>query len=376
MMRLVLLLSIISAASCASECPKGWTFSPDSTQCYTISESYYNFDEALKFCDGIGGILAFAEGYKENTFFKNFTSSLMVQPWMGVRRNATNGKFQSVTGKYFYNNWLKGEPSANGDCATYRGIEPNGMKVTPCYNMQPALCKQMPALCPNQTEYGGSLVRHGTIKSPGYPVQYYNNLNCVYTIHSPAGTYITIQFDPYLVENYYDYISVYDGNSTSSKYLGTTDIEGWYIRNDFESSDNALTFKFHTDSTITKQGWLATWNAKPNMPPIRVNGSSGELSSPNYPNNYDPYTEQAYYITGVDGFSVNVTFDDFITEQRYDYVEIYNSSTISTPYLVTNLTGPSIAPYTYISPGKYVTLRFITDSIVQKKGWHLIWSIV
>uniref|UniRef100_A0A8R1DGK1 CUB domain-containing protein n=1 Tax=Caenorhabditis japonica TaxID=281687 RepID=A0A8R1DGK1_CAEJA len=168
------------------------------------------------------------------------------------------------------------------------------------------------------------------------PVQYYNNLNCWYTITSPVNTYITILFSPYLVEADFDYIDLYDGPNSSYPYLGTTD--DWIqYRYDFESSSNSLSFKFHTDSIITDKGWLATWSAKSNTPPISQNGQNGSFTSPNYPNNYDPYTEQLYYITAPVGFHVNVTIDDFVTESTFDVLEVYNSSYVSTSSLIARL---------------------------------------
>lgn len=109
----------------------------------------------------------------------------------------------------------------NGDCATFKGAGASGLKATQCYSIQPALCRQMPALCPSQTSYGGQYTGSGTITSPGYPNQYYNNLDCVYTILSPNNTYITMQFSPYMVEEYFDWIDLFDGPNTTYPFLGT-----------------------------------------------------------------------------------------------------------------------------------------------------------
>lgn len=359
----------------ANLCPDGWTFSNDTSYCYQISDRYMTYGETDSYCQSIGGRQAFITVTKELTFFSSFTAGLFAQPWLAITRNVTSNKWYNSDGSTPFSTWwTTGEPSVNGDCATFKSTDPAGMKATPCYSVQPALCKQMPALCPTTKDYGGTYTRSGTIKSPGYPDQYYNNLDCWYLITSPNNTYITLQFDPYLVERTFDYIQAYDGPNDTYPYLGKTD-EYTNPRYDFESSSNIVSFKFHTDRTITKNGWLLTWNAKVYSAPINQTGQNGTFTSPNYPNTYDPYTEQLYYITAPDGFHVNVTIDDFLTEAKYDVLEIYNSSTVIANNMVANLSGNSTAPWSWVSPNNFLTMRFKTDGTIQKKGFEGYWFI-
>lgn len=72
-------------------------------------------------------------------------------------------------------------------------------------------------------------------------------------------------------------------------------------------------------------------------PPISQSGQNGSFTSPNYPNNYDPYTEQIYYVNAPTGFQVNLTIPDFVTEANYDVLEIYNTSTVISSGLVAKL---------------------------------------
>ncbi|KAK6044659.1 hypothetical protein COOONC_17836 [Cooperia oncophora] len=104
----------------------------------------------------------------------------MIPPWMGATR-ISNSVFRWINGTTVsYTFWAKDEPSIYGDCATLRT---GGMASCPCYNQQPALCKLKPKLC-NDGNFGGPSTRQGTITSPGYPTQYYNNLDCYYQIQS------------------------------------------------------------------------------------------------------------------------------------------------------------------------------------------------
>ncbi|CAI2353403.1 unnamed protein product [Caenorhabditis sp. 36 PRJEB53466] len=358
-----------------SLCPTNWFFSTNTSYCYTTSSQYMTYYEAINYCQSIGGAQVFISTDRERTYLIDFTSSSFAQPWLGITRNTTTNKWYNSDGTTpLIAYWLTGEPSENGDCATFKGTSPSGMKATPCYSIQPALCKQQPALCPEQRYYGGLSTRSGTIQSPGYPTQYYNNLNCWYTITSPVNTYITILFSPYLVEETFDYVDLYDGPNSSYPFLGSTDY-WWYTRYDFESSNNSVSFIFHTDNIITDKGWLATWSAKSNTPPISQSGQNGSFTSPNYPNDYDAYTEQLYYITAPLGFQVNVTIDDFTTEANYDVLEVYNTSYVTTNGLIANLSGSAVAPWSWVSPSRYVTMRFKSDAIINKKGFHIFWFL-
>uniref|UniRef100_A0A1I7UVS6 C-type LECtin n=1 Tax=Caenorhabditis tropicalis TaxID=1561998 RepID=A0A1I7UVS6_9PELO len=372
----LLLGSVIQDVTPASLCPDGWTFANETSFCYIISDRYMTYAETDSYCQSLGGSQAFITLTKEQTFLNYFTAGLFAQPWLAITRNVTTNVWHNADGTTVFSTWWStGEPSLNGNCATYKASNPQGMKATPCYSIQPALCRQMPALCPTTTNYGGLYTRSGTIKSPGYPEQYYNNLDCWYTITAPNTTYITLEFNPYIVEKSFDYCMIYDGPNGTGTYLGKTD-EYTNPRYQFESSSNYVSFKFHTDRSITNNGWLLTWNAKTFSTPINQTGYNGSFTSPNYPNNYDPYTEQLYYITAPDGFYVNVTIDDFLTEARFDVLEIYNTSTVIANNLVANLSGNATAPWSWVSPTNFVTMRFKTDGSVQKRGFDVLWYIM
>lgn len=332
------------------------------------------FSETSSYCQSLGGTQVFISLSYEFTFMKTFTQGLFAQPWLSITRDPTDNKWYNPDGTTpFISWWSTGEPSLNGDCATFKSTDPQGMKATPCWSIQPAMCKQMPAICPDPKKiYGGQYTRSGNITSPGYPVQYYNNLDCLYTITSPNKTYITLTFNPYLVEGYVDYVLIYDGPDTTYPSLGSTSSA---LKLEYESTNNSVTLKFHTDRSITNKGWLLKWNAKSNTPPVIQSGNGGNFTSPNYPNDYDSYTEQMFYLTVADGFQVNVTIDDFLTENRFDVLEVYDNYTIPGVNMIANLTGDSIAPWNWLSQSSHVTMRFRTDGSVQKRGFHGYWTI-
>lgn len=85
-----------------------------------------------------------------------------------------------------------------------------------------------------------------------------------------------------------------------------------------------------------------------NTPDIYINdSSSGVLTSPNYPSNYDNYLDQLYYVVAPTGFQVsffnifktqiNFTITDFSTETDRDVLTIFDApkADFSTPPIAT-----------------------------------------
>jgi len=54
-----------------------------------------------------------------------------------------------------------------------------------------------------------------------------------------------------------------------------------------------------------------------------LNGSSGQIVSPNYPNNYSVLTSCEWVITVPDKDIIEFTFWDLKTESPYDAIEVF-----------------------------------------------------
>ncbi|PAV66269.1 hypothetical protein WR25_01232, partial [Diploscapter pachys] len=363
--------------SCAQKlCPDDWIFSNASHQCYYLSSRGSSWSEAEYFCNNIGGDLVSIRISDENNFVNNITSGTLIPPWTGVYYNQSTNSWKNIDGTTFISYWAKGEPNRlNGDCITYHSTaDTHGMACTQCYDIQPALCKQAAATC-NGGNFGGSTVRKGTITSPNYPNNYYNNLDCQYMITSPSGTYITITFDPFIVESTYDYVVIFDGfeNSTSKQIAKITGTPG---RKQYEATGNQLLVWFHSDYIINKQGWSAAWEAKTIMPSIYQNGSSGELTSPLYPADYPSWSEQLYFVTATPGFQAQLTFDYFQVEKNYDGLQIFDGLVQTPQFQVANLSGTTgIAPWNYTFSNNTFSLRFFSDGIIQNGNCAVFKSV-
>jgi PKD repeat protein len=65
----------------------------------------------------------------------------------------------------------------------------------------------------------------------------------------------------------YDYLMIYDGENTSAPLIGTycgTNSPGTVVAT---NSSGALTFRFHSDESVTRQGWVATLSCETPPPP-------------------------------------------------------------------------------------------------------------
>ncbi|XP_078495955.1 IgGFc-binding protein-like [Ciona intestinalis] len=108
-----------------------------------------------------------------------------------------------------------------------------------------------------------------------------------------------------------------------------------------------------------------------------VGQTSGRIQSPNYPNNYPNHKDCTWEITVNAGQTIEITIEKFALEPnrrcRYDYLEIFNGTSRNTRIL--KLCG-FFTRRTYRSTGRSATLRFHSDSSVNKKGFDIRWRAV
>ncbi|PIC28723.1 hypothetical protein B9Z55_020545 [Caenorhabditis nigoni] len=327
-------LLFLSAISPDNECPYRYRFYADTAICYHLSDDLYDFDGAVRYCEGTGGKLV----------------SLIQGERAGIAS----------------------EPNpTNGDCVTFKGVASNfGLQTTQCYQQQYAFCKIVPDLCNGGIQNG----TFGSIQSPQYPNQYYNKLMCLYYIYAPQGFRVNIYFPQIQTEKNYDFVEIYEKNSTlyPDRIVG---LSGNLTDYTYQSNGSFLLVVFRTNYVITDIGFYATWNVERIQPLIISNTTnSGELTSPNYPEDYDTFDKQLYYIQVAEGGRINVTIDDFLTQETFDYLDIFDSFNQSSK--VVRLSGNSVAPWSWFSTSNVVSLKFVSDGSYQYKGWHLTWNMI
>ncbi|NXI13386.1 CSMD3 protein, partial [Irena cyanogastra] len=94
-----------------------------------------------------------------------------------------------------------------------------------------------------------------------------------------------------------------------------------------------------------------------------MRGSSGIISSPNFPNEYHNNADCTWTIVAEPGDTISLIFTDFQMEEKYDYLEIEGSEP---PTIV--LSGMNIPP-PVISNKNWLRLHFVTDSNHRYRGF-------
>ncbi|XP_028415702.1 fibrillin-2-like [Dendronephthya gigantea] len=102
----------------------------------------------------------------------------------------------------------------------------------------------------------------GKLTSPLYPLPYPNGMVCSWTISSTNGRNILLQFTSFSLESgsscKYDYLEVYNGNSTSAKRLGR--FCGQQLPRNLVSSGPKLFTVFHTDGSVAFPGFVLNYS--------------------------------------------------------------------------------------------------------------------
>ncbi|XP_075137794.1 embryonic protein UVS.2-like [Leptodactylus fuscus] len=102
-----------------------------------------------------------------------------------------------------------------------------------------------------------------TITSPGYPVRYYPNLRCIYTITAPVGRRIYLIVSDFQVESFtfcaFDYLKILDGTKKLAPHCGEKKI------GPYTSSGNTLQLLFVSDSRNEFRGFQASYKFKKSM---------------------------------------------------------------------------------------------------------------
>ncbi|KAE8587887.1 hypothetical protein XENTR_v10022165 [Xenopus tropicalis] len=97
-----------------------------------------------------------------------------------------------------------------------------------------------------------------TFTSPGYPANYDNNLDCTWTITAPVGYKISLNMNDFELEDnrycMYDYVIIYNTTRTPVPYCGSIKFSSGFV-----STANSVMITFHSDISVVKRGFSATY---------------------------------------------------------------------------------------------------------------------
>lgn len=219
----------------------------------------------------------------------------------------------------------------------------------------------------------------GRFLSPNFPNSYSNNMDCEWTIQAPPGKIIDLVFLFFDVETSslcdFDYVSVYDGQTDSSRLIGK--FCGTAIPAPIHSSSNYLFIKFHSDVGRNYNGFSARWDSVI-IPACnrRLTEPNGTLASPGYPKNYPSNVDCTWVIVAPERHHIELVFKPFDIHKvgrgcRYDYVEVRDGGSRDSPSLGRHC-GTSVDE-TFNTISNRARIRLHSDGSHERRGFVLTW---
>ncbi|XP_010191643.1 PREDICTED: cubilin-like, partial [Mesitornis unicolor] len=169
--------------------------------------------------------------------------------------------------------------------------------------------------------------------------RYEKNLDCVWIIIAPVNKVINLTFTSLVLEAQsaqtcrYDYVKLYDGANENANLVGS--FCGSTVPAPFLSTRNSLTVEFVTDNSVQREGFNATYTTVDRLCGGIYNATSTPLTatSPNFPNEYPPFTLCAWVIDAPPQQQVRVVVEAFHLHSSQDcsqnYLELQDSPTHS-----------------------------------------------
>ncbi|XP_070181137.1 uncharacterized protein [Littorina saxatilis] len=221
----------------------------------------------------------------------------------------------------------------------------------------------------------------GIIRSPNFPNDYNNNLDCVYVITAPdvwpEGNHVTLTFTAFDLEVHancsYDYVEIRDGDSdTSATFRRHCNITLPFT---LRSSENQMWIKFVTDGSVNKTGFSAAYTTDCGR---TWTSPTGIIQSPNFPNNYSNNLNCVNVISAPEGRRVTLKFTAFNLEANancsYDYVGIRDGSSENSGLL--GIYCDALSPFTVESSGQKMWINFVTDHSINSTGFNATYARV
>uniref|UniRef100_A0A4W6DZH6 CUB domain-containing protein n=1 Tax=Lates calcarifer TaxID=8187 RepID=A0A4W6DZH6_LATCA len=222
---------------------------------------------------------------------------------------------------------------------------------------------------------GGTLTTaSGGFSSPNYPLPYHPNSECYWNIRTSQGSQLLLSFSDFHLESSascsYDYLAVYDGNSSSAPELAR--LCGSQPPSTFSASSNQLYVKLRTDSSV-KGVFSFSHDYCSGM--LIANRHRGVVESLNFPNDYPANSFCSWTIQATTGNTINYTFTTFQLEAtsscNYDYVKLYNGPNNQAP-LIGTFCGYTPPPANSTTSSA-LTMVFRSDSSVSMSGFQMMW---
>ena len=234
----------------------------------------------------------------------------------------------------------------------------------------PGIIRAQNYLMPTGTGVSSITTCSGTLRDNGGTGNYSNNQNSTLTIFpGTPGQYVRLNFSQFLSEYGYDYMIIYNGNSTASPVLNLFAGDGGTPIVTSSAPDGSLTLTFFSDNIFTDAGFTASIScvSTPNSVCGKVIYDAGGPSG-NYAD--DQNIVQVFYPDNPCD-KVKITFTAFNLENGFDFLDINDGAgNVAGFPLVGSYTGTTLPPsFTSTAANGALTISFYSDFIFNNPGF-------
>ncbi|KAI8777940.1 cubilin, partial [Biomphalaria glabrata] len=156
----------------------------------------------------------------------------------------------------------------------------------------------------------------GTVTSPNFPSNYRNNDECEWELQGAVGHYLYFTLDTLSfpqTENCTDFLMIRDGNATDTILFNSCTDQS-ISQN---TSDNKAYVQFKADGTLVDRGFKFHFDSSLEECGGNLYLSSGEFTSPNFPNLYSNRRTCVWNIFAPQDRRITLTFTDFDLENDW-----------------------------------------------------------
>lgn len=261
----------------------------------------------------------------------------------------------SYDGYFFLNDLTPGGSSFNNFQGVLEGLYPGS---------------NYPHYCSGTTTITGI---SGTFEDGSGPESYPPHSDCYWLIEPslPVAT-IKLSFDRFETEDNHDFVTVYDGSSTTSPVLGT--FSGATIPPEVTATGGTMLIHFESNGGATFAGFKASYSTSF---PVYCSGLTNvtaphdTVTDGSASNTYNPFTNCRWRIIPPGAEDITLTFLEFDLTTDKDILEIFDMT--ASPVLLDTYTGNTLPPVRTYNTGR-IMLFFKANSDNPGNGFKLFYD--
>ena len=196
---------------------------------------------------------------------------------------------------------------------------------------------------------------------------YANGQSCTWYITAPAGYAPQLSFVRFNTESGFDYLTAYNGPSTSYAQLLRT--SGSNLPSTTTATQNYMTVTFSADVSVVSTGVRAVVTFVPlgacSAPSYITSAGTSIHTNPGLLS-YVNGQSCTWTIVAPYGYRPQLVFSAFNTEIYYDYFSVYDGSSSASPALMRR--SGSGVPFAVTGSQQYMTVTFTSDSSITYSG--------